>query len=419
MAAACAQDLAAARRAIAAAVRRTRGPTIARSGASARAASRTPRSRQGKAASTPSAPSLARLQARSARPIAPGARADLHSARGVAARARWSSPAWSCSCWPLVAAMLGLAASSSGRSPALARRRRGVAAGDLRPAPSSPVGPREIARLGADVDAMRERILRELAAVRDAARELGDQAVGAASARTPSSSSSPTSPRTTCRSRCARWRASASCSSAATRASSTSAADQYIAFAVDGAKRMQTLINDLLAFSRVGRHRAPARRRRPRRAASSTRASDLSWPIEETRRHASRCAATCPTVRGERSLLGLVFQNLIGNAIKFRGDDPPVVRVSARRDGEQLGARRHRQRHRHRARVRRPDLRHLPAPARRGTSTRAPASAWRCAGRSSSTTAGASGSSPRRTAPGRPSASPCRSDDIATEEAMP
>ena len=76
-------------------------------------------------------------------------------------------------------------------------------------------------------------------------------------------SSSPTSPRTTCRSRCARWPASASCCSAATPGQLDERADQYIAFAVDGAHRMQRLINDLLAFSRIGRVTTALHRRRP------------------------------------------------------------------------------------------------------------------------------------------------------------
>ena len=72
-------------------------------------------------------------------------------------------------------------------------------------------------------------------------------------APTPSWSSSPTWPRTTSRSRCARWPPSASCWRSATATELDERGGQYIDFAVDGAKRMQVLINDLLTFSRVGR----------------------------------------------------------------------------------------------------------------------------------------------------------------------
>ncbi len=61
------------------------------------------------------------------------------------------------------------------------------------------------------------------------------------------------SPPTTCRNRCARSPRSASCSRSATGTQLDERGVQYIAFAVDGAKRMQILINDLLTFSRVGR----------------------------------------------------------------------------------------------------------------------------------------------------------------------
>ena len=81
-------------------------------------------------------------------------------------------------------------------------------------------GPLEIAQLGRDVDAMRERLVRELEGSQAAQAQLGATAASS-NARTPSSSSSPTSPRTTSRSRCARSRASASCSANATPASST------------------------------------------------------------------------------------------------------------------------------------------------------------------------------------------------------
>jgi light-regulated signal transduction histidine kinase (bacteriophytochrome) len=109
-------------------------------------------------------------------------------------------------------------------------------------------------------------------------------------------------------------------------------ADTYIGFAVDGAKRMQDLINDLLAFSRVGRVSEPEvvvdTRELVDRAASA-----LGNAIEAS--GATLEVGALPRVRGEASLLALVFQNLIGNGIKFRGDAPPRIRVGAERtDGE-------------------------------------------------------------------------------------
>ena len=59
---------------------------------------------------------------------------------------------------------------------------------------------------------------------------------------------------------------------------------------------------------------------------------NLTRPIEES--GATVQAGPLPTVMGERTLLVAVFQNLVGNAVKFRGDAPPVVRVEARQDGK-------------------------------------------------------------------------------------
>ncbi|MEU3766020.1 ATP-binding protein [Amycolatopsis keratiniphila] len=107
--------------------------------------------------------------------------------------------------------------------------------------------------------------------------------------------------------------------------------DQYIGFAVDGAKRMQALINDLLAFSRVGR--------RPGESILlesgellDTALGNLEDAIAES--GADITHGELPAVRGEKSLLVAVFQNLVGNAIKFRGEQPPEIEISAERDGD-------------------------------------------------------------------------------------
>ncbi|WP_433324451.1 sensor histidine kinase [Spirillospora sp. CA-294931] len=106
---------------------------------------------------------------------------------------------------------------------------------------------------------------------------------------------------------------------------------QYIEFAVDGAKRMQALINDLLGFSRVGRSSGPETE--VELDAAADRALDnLSTLREET--GAEVVVDDLPTVMGDRTQLVQLFQNLIGNAIKFRGDQPPRIRVTARRDGD-------------------------------------------------------------------------------------
>ncbi|CUU60167.1 hypothetical protein Ga0074812_13629 [Parafrankia irregularis] len=101
---------------------------------------------------------------------------------------------------------------------------------------------------------------------------------------------------------------------------------QYIHFAVDGAKRMQQLINDLLAFSRVGR------------STESFVDVDLTDVVERARVTLSIAlegsggevtAAGLPTVPGDPVLLTQLFQNLIGNALKFHGEQPPRVRIGA------------------------------------------------------------------------------------------
>jgi light-regulated signal transduction histidine kinase (bacteriophytochrome) len=109
-------------------------------------------------------------------------------------------------------------------------------------------------------------------------------------------------------------------------------ADQYIGFAVDGARRMQDLINDLLAFSRVGRVEHPLVDVDCGPLVERVRA-DLSRAIEESGATVT-VEGALPTVHGDAGLLRLVFQNLIANAIKFRDEAAPVVDLSAEREGE-------------------------------------------------------------------------------------
>lgn len=108
-------------------------------------------------------------------------------------------------------------------------------------------------------------------------------------------------------------------------------ADQYIDFAVDGAKRMQGLINDLLAFSRVGRMTREQTLIDLNEVVRQV-VDSFSDRIEETR--ALVVAENLPSVRGEATLLSAVFQNLISNALKFRGSSDPVVTIEAERDGD-------------------------------------------------------------------------------------
>ncbi len=105
-------------------------------------------------------------------------------------------------------------------------------------------------------------------------------------------------------------------------------ADEFIGYAVDGAERMQRLINDLLTYSRVGtrgKDLAPT----DLSAVLEAARTNLRIAIEES--GAQITSGPLPTVRGDRSQLVQLFQNLIGNAIKFRGEETPQIHVGAMR----------------------------------------------------------------------------------------
>jgi light-regulated signal transduction histidine kinase (bacteriophytochrome) len=94
---------------------------------------------------------------------------------------------------------------------------------------------------------------------------------------------------------------------------------EYIGYAVDGAKRMQVLINDLLTFSRVGRLNA-TNTEVDLNAVVDAALSNLTTTVEETGAEIVLPATPLPTVDGDPTLLAMVWQNLIGNAVKFHRD---------------------------------------------------------------------------------------------------
>ncbi len=230
----------------------------------------------------------------------------------------------------LAAAAFGLRRSVLRPVSELAAKVRAVASGDMGH-PVTVDGPREIIELGADVDSMRLAILRELDVAQEANRLLAEQArdlersnndleqfayVASHDLQEPLR------------------KVASFCQLLQRRYAGKldERADQYIGFAVDGAERMQQLINDLLAFSRVGRATsdftdvaldavvaAAAAQLEPAR-------SDVDGTIE---------IGSLPVVRGDASLLRALFVNLIGNGLKFHRDAvPPRVTVRAQEVGD-------------------------------------------------------------------------------------
>jgi signal transduction histidine kinase len=213
---------------------------------------------------------------------------------------------------------------------ALADQVREVVSGDVRRKVRA-TGPREIVELGADIDAMRVHISNEVDVLQEVNRRLDEQArdlersnrdleqfayVASHDLQEPLR------------------KVSSFCQLLERRYGGKldDRADQYIGFAVDGAQRMQRLINDLLSFSRVGRSAAgfePVDLREIGLAAAAqleTTRSELDGEI---------VVGDLPRVQGDPVLLRQMLLNLFGNGLKFhRPDVAPVVRVDAQRVGE-------------------------------------------------------------------------------------
>jgi len=213
----------------------------------------------------------------------------------------------------------------------LAAKVRGVVSGRVTDRVETS-GPREIVMLGDDVEAMRAHIVRELERARETAERLDEQTrdlersnrdleqfayVASHDLQEPLR------------------KVASFCQLLQRRYGDKldERGDQYIEFAVDGAQRMQRLINDLLAFSRVGRTTAGFAVLALRDVVSS--ASDTQ-EAQRAEVDGEIVVGELPSVEGDRQLLLQLFTNLIGNAIKFRRPDvPPVVRIAATPVGEQ------------------------------------------------------------------------------------
>lgn len=223
----------------------------------------------------------------------------------------------------LVAAAVGLRRSVLRPVSDLAAQVRDVVSGGVA-RPVTGAGPREIFELGEDVEAMRVHILADLDDAQEINRRLDRQArdlersnrdleqfayVASHDLQEPLR------------------KVSSFCQLLARRYGGQldERADSYIEFAVDGASRMQRLINDLLAFSRVGR---------TTEALTPVDLGEVAAAVAEqveTDVEGTVTVGELPTVTGDATLLRQLLVNLIGNGLKFHRDGvAPEVTVSAR-----------------------------------------------------------------------------------------
>ncbi|MER6594931.1 ATP-binding protein [Micromonospora purpureochromogenes] len=215
----------------------------------------------------------------------------------------------------------------------LAEQVREVAEGDYQHRIAGS-GPPEFQQLAGDVDAMRQKIARELAEVREARESIewvNSQLQKQAEELTRSNRDLEQFAYVASHDLQEPLRKVASfCQLLQRRYAGQldERADQYIAFAVDGAQRMQRLINDLLAFSRIGRLTTGFTE-----VDLDKVMGDVAGQTEAARQYADAELTwdEMPVIRGEEPLLTNLLANLVSNSIKFRRPDvTPKVHVSAR-----------------------------------------------------------------------------------------
>ena len=111
-------------------------------------------------------------------------------------------------------------------------------------------------------------------------------------------------------------------------------ADEYIRFAVDGANRMSVLIRDLLQFSRFGFAELQPPQSTDLSVMVDLALLGLGTAVAESGAEIEQ--GTLPTVSVDQSQMTQVFQNLLGNAIKYRkAGEPPRIRISSRPEGDE------------------------------------------------------------------------------------
>jgi PAS domain S-box-containing protein len=108
-------------------------------------------------------------------------------------------------------------------------------------------------------------------------------------------------------------------------------ADEFIGFIVSGTKRMQQIINDLLAYSRVNTRKEPPHIMKINDSIKSAM-QNIKYVMEETR--GTIIYGEMPSVIADETQMTQLFQNLIGNALKFHGEEAPQVEISAVRKGD-------------------------------------------------------------------------------------
>src|SRR5260370_17025950 len=203
----------------------------------------------------------------------------------------------------------GLARSGIMRLSGLAADARQVAGGDLEHRVDNPGGPQEVRAVGSDVDLMRERILAELPAVRaaHASLEARTEDLQRSNSEVEQLAYVASHDLQEPMRKVARF-----CQLLQRRYAGRldAKADEYIEHAVDGAKRMQALINDLLAFSRVGR---TAQSRHPVSSAVLLAQAWANLPADVRRTHATIEVGHLPVLPRDASLLPPLFPTLISH----------------------------------------------------------------------------------------------------------